>query len=138
MRNVLLIISLSCILHSYTGDGLFVCDKVIYSNDRLDSIFVKKLDWGVNENSRFFAISHAKYSDDVSEYNVEKDFMYEGDFPIYYVLSQDTLYMYTGKLAKSPPDFQSDIIVKQIELTTRQDERLFQNKIYTSVADLCQ
>lgn len=87
-----------------------------------DTLFVKTVVWGISGNHHKTFISG--YQKDDTQYNAEKDFIYQEGYPIYYRVNKDTLFMYVTTVSPTPDKFNSSIVVEQIKIDGRKFREL--------------
>jgi hypothetical protein len=90
----------------------FKIDEV-FSASANQKIYVKRKAWGLNYNHDMAIVSTSSGNTGPDSL---KDFIFK-DSEIFYKLSNDTLCVFTMLKAKIPIDFQSKIIIKQIEIS---------------------
>ncbi len=105
------------------------------NNERL---YVKSVYWGLNGNSRTVKISQNKNPIVPHETLTTTDITYDGYFPIYLKVEKDTLFIYTYVLATIPKRFRSNIKIKQIEISNKENMMFINDKKYIDVDKICE
>ena len=129
--SVLMATLLGCTINSKP------CNQEILSKDERTGLFVNKWNWGVNGNSQMVAISNKKLS---SQNDIEKDrdYVFDGAFPLFVKLESDTLFIYTYKLADEPTQpLLRGISVVQIEIANPENMRLRSDTTVLNIERIC-
>lgn len=101
------------------------------------SLYARVLYWSDN---RLLALSREKkIFKSISDYNGEEEIVYKGDFPIYFQLQKDTLYIYGYGVENNfvPPYLHQNasIKIKQINISNYDNINLMSNKEYIKPID---
>lgn len=137
MRLFLCILSTLFFIHSCAPSENIHCNMNISIMDK--DIYLKRLNWGVNGNSRLFVIStNNEKLKNINDYDMDKEYVFKGDIPIYIRTYEDTLIVYTYMMTKPPAIFESNIIVKQVEITNRENMLFIDNPSYININKLCE
>ncbi|NIR62214.1 MAG: hypothetical protein GWO41_00575 [candidate division Zixibacteria bacterium] len=115
------LIGLTIIFIMFVVGGDFESRK-IHSATHDETIYIVKHAWGFDDYEIFISDSwHWRRSPDSKE-----DYIYPQDF-LPYKFANDTLTVYVRKTSPIPPDFDSDIIIRQVELPNPEMMDLYTN-----------
>lgn len=134
-KTILSVSALCMIAMSCLSQANSVCNYEIESNN--DAIIINKWNWGVNGNNQLIAISDRKLSKP-DEANSDNDYLFEGSFPIFVKLRNDTLLVYTYKKAMIPDQSTlNNVKVVQIEIDNSMNMQLRSDLNYLNLERIC-
>lgn len=113
------------------------CNHFVSKGANNSNIYVNKWNWGVNGNSQVIAISDKKLTS-VEGINKSRDYVYEGEFPIFLKMENDTLYISTFKKAERRAEsVMKGIVIIETEINNLQNMRLRSDSSYLDLAQVC-
>lgn len=130
--KLLLFLLIAC-----SGNLDTTCVYEAYKGKQGESIFVYKWNWGVNGNSQLIAISTAELRSK-EEIDLERDYIYEGEYPIFLKTQNDSLLIYTYKKANMPSNkILANIPIEQFEIDNLTNMRLREDTSYINLERIC-
>lgn len=97
-----------------------IIKKEIYSDNLDESIYMKEISRGLN----YKIVVITSSNEERAEPKPDEEYVYSW-VPIFYKMENDTLFVYSYKQAMEPLNFNSNIIVKQVELNNLEMMDLF-------------
>ncbi len=126
MKNIVwcFILFLSC---NFPDLGLQVKVEEIISDNSDNKIYLKKEARGLN-----YSVSALSCSSiiDFENSRTNEDYIFYTFLPVFYKISNDTIFIYTDTKSKVPHKFSSEITVEQIEMSFEELNELEANNKY--------
>ncbi|WMJ74876.1 hypothetical protein RCC89_17160 [Cytophagaceae bacterium ABcell3] len=138
MIRSLLVVAFFCLFSfCQRKRDIIYCSQTLVSQN-LDTLYLQVGYWGINGNNRLFVISgdtNRLYHK--NDYDLERDYVFKGDFPIFIKHEGDSIFVYTYLKALEPTIFNSQFNVKQIEIDNKQSLVLRRDESFINVDKVC-
>ncbi|SHE77072.1 hypothetical protein [Pedobacter caeni] len=129
-----LLIGVLCILSSvfYAYEMVPSTTREISFPELKEVLYLKKDNWGISGDKQIMSLSRSKWTS--IDRDSENDYILEGLQEVFYKQTKDTLTLFLRRKFKLPKDFESKVVIRQIELENPQFMDLFDQSKLGKVA----